>query len=416
MARWLPMAESDLREVLAADVYQGDELAGRLERFDGAIRFTYRPEHVGGGRPLASTLPLTSVPLITPAGSVSPFFAGLLPEGARLAALTRRVRTSADDMLSLLLAVGGDCVGDVRVVPVGTYPGTVTPLVVVDDWAETDFEELFTASTAVGGQRLERAALPGVQEKVSAAMISFPVSGASGSHFLKLEPPGYPQLVANEAFFMSFASAAGLPVADVAVVNDRRGRAGLLVSRFDRHRGPDGALRRLAQEDACQFCGSYPADKYLLPLSRIAERVRYLADAPRPAVRDLVRLVTFSYLIANGDLHAKNISLRTSPDGVLELAPGYDLLADLPYTGDPHQALKVDGRDLGITRAVLIEFAGRFGVRDRAVHGVLDRICDIAPVWADRLGEIGLPAKPTAHLRATILARRDELGRDSTAG
>lgn len=132
-------------------------------------------------------------------------------------------------------------------------------------------------------------------------------------------------------------------------------------------------------------------------------------------MRDLVRLVAFSYLIANGDLHAKNISLRISPDGVLELAPAYDLLADLPYTGDPHQALKVDGRDLGITRAALITFAGRFGVRDRAAHGVLDRICDIAPAWADRLGEIGLAAKPTAHLRSTILARRDELGRESTA-
>lgn len=408
------MAESDLREVLAADVYQGDDLAGRLERVDGAIRFRYRPEHVDGGRPLASTLALTSVPLISPAGSVPPFFAGLLPEGARLAALTRRVRTSADDMLSLLLAVGGDCVGDVRVVPAGSDPGAVAPLVVVDDWAETDFEELFTASTAVVGHRLERAALPGVQEKVSAAMISFPVSGASGSHLLKLERPGYPRLVVSEAFFMSFASASGLAVADVAVVNDRNGREGLLVSRFDRHRGPDGALRRLAQEDACQFCGSYPADKYLLPMSRIAERVQILADAPRPAVRDLVRLIAFSYLIANGDLHAKNISMRTNPDGVFELAPAYDLLADLPYTGDPHQALKVDGRDLGITRTGLVAFAGRFGVRDRAVHAVLDRVCDIAPAWTDRLHEIGLPAKATAHLRATILARRDELGSDST--
>ena len=47
----------------------------------------------------------------------------LLPEGRRLGALRRAVKTSADDELSLLLAVGADAIGDVQVVPSGTRVG-----------------------------------------------------------------------------------------------------------------------------------------------------------------------------------------------------------------------------------------------------------------------------------------------------
>ncbi len=410
---WSPMTDDDPREVTAADVYKGDVRAGVLERMEGAVQFRYLPDYLAGGGPqVATRLPLSPQPVVTPAGSVHPFFAGLLPEGVRLGALTRRVKTSADDMLSLLLAVGADCIGDVRVVPGASDAAPAKPLVVVDDWADADFDELFAASVAVSGTRLELSALPGVQEKVSAAMISFPVTGASGSHILKLTPPSYPRLVENEAFFMAFAASAGLPVAEVAVVTDRLGRSGLLVTRFDRHVGPDGRLLRLAQEDACQFCGAYPADKYLLPMNRIAQAVADLTDAPLVAGRDLVRLVAFSYLVANGDLHAKNIAIRRRPDGLVELAPAYDLLADLPYTGDQHMALKLDGRDLGLKRSVLVAFAGRFGVRPKAVHAVLDRLCDVAPAWVARLEEIGLDGRATAHLHRTILSRRDELGAD----
>lgn len=404
------MSAVDLREVAAADVYKGEVRAAVLERESGSVRLRYLDEYLAGAGPaIGFRLPKTGPPVTAPAGSVPPFFAGLLPEGARLQALTRRVKTSADDMLSLLMAVGADCIGDVRVIPSGSEPASFPPLAVTGDWSTTDFEELFAASVAVGGERIERAALPGVQEKVSAAMISFPVTGPSVSHLLKLAPAGYPRLVENEAFFMAFAAAAGLPTAPAAVVHDRSGRSGLLVQRFDRL-AEGGHLLRIAQEDACQFCSVYPADKYRITMNAIAKAVVELAASPAVALRDLVRQVAFSYLVANGDLHAKNISLRTRPDGLIELTPAYDLLADLPYTRDAHMALKLDGRDLGLTRQVLVSFADRFGLRPRPVHRLLDRLCDVAPAWVDRLDEIGFDERSTAHLRRTILARRDDLG------
>ena len=51
--------------------------------------------------------------------NLPPFFAGLLPEGLRLRALVQRVKTSEDDLFSLLLAAGADTVGDLSVVAQG---------------------------------------------------------------------------------------------------------------------------------------------------------------------------------------------------------------------------------------------------------------------------------------------------------
>src|SRR5438552_2279477 len=51
---------------------------------------------------VATTLPVTPEPLVRTGGAVPAYFAGLLPEGRRLGALRRAVKTSADDELSLL--------------------------------------------------------------------------------------------------------------------------------------------------------------------------------------------------------------------------------------------------------------------------------------------------------------------------
>ncbi len=68
------------------------------------------------GPAIATTLPVTEVPVLRPGGALHAFFAGLLPESRRLGVLRRAVKISADDELSLLLAVGEDTIGDVEVV------------------------------------------------------------------------------------------------------------------------------------------------------------------------------------------------------------------------------------------------------------------------------------------------------------
>ena len=122
-----------------------------------------------------------------------------------------------------------------------------------------------------------------------------------------------------------------------------------------------------------------------------------------------LRLVAFSYLVANGDLHAKNVSLRNSADdGRVELTPAYDLLSTLPY-GDRNMALSFDGRDDNLKRAQIASFGERFGVRSASTTAMLDELCDVAPAWIARLEEIDFEPRKAADLARVMKKRRADL-------
>lgn len=361
-----------LTAVSAADVYKGGRLAATLRRAADGIEFAYNVDYLAaGGRPVATTLPLTDDPVRTHAGAVPPFFAGLLPEGRRLSSLRRAVKTSADDELSLLLAVGHDVVGDVQVVPAGSEPTPAEPLVQVDkDWAEIRFADVLADAGMV-----DPVGLPGVQDKASARMISVPVARAGQRFLLKIDPPEYPHVVANEAFFLDLARHAGIPAATASVVHDRDGRPGLLVQRFDRIARPDGSTVAVACEDACQVLGRWPADKYSLTAEQV---VTALADqcAARPvALRSLYRQLCFGWLTGNGDIHAKNLSIVSTPDGEWRVAPAYDLPSTVPYD-DKSLALSMVGRRRGLARRHLLDFAAAVDLPERVAHRTLDDLLD----------------------------------------
>src|SRR5687768_11339533 len=126
-----------------ADIYKAGVLAARLERYDGGTRFSYLPAYIASGGPaVASSLPLTPEPVLSAAGAAPPYFTGLLPEGRRLNALRRSIKTSADDDLSLLIAAGGNPVGDVQIVGHGEPLDPNEHAVQLDQKKPVDFDEL----------------------------------------------------------------------------------------------------------------------------------------------------------------------------------------------------------------------------------------------------------------------------------
>src|SRR5687768_16536222 len=126
-----------------ADIYKAGVLAARLERHDGGTRFSYVAGYLrAGGTGVATSLPLTSEPVLSGAGAAPPYFTGLLPEGRRLNALRRSIKTSADDDLSLLIAAGGNPVGDVQIVGHGELLDPEEHAVEVDPRKPVDFDEL----------------------------------------------------------------------------------------------------------------------------------------------------------------------------------------------------------------------------------------------------------------------------------
>src|SRR4029453_1641548 len=204
-----------------ADVYKQGILAARLERHEGGTKFSYLPKYLDAGLPaVATTLPVSAEPVFTPSGAVPPYFTGLLPEGRRLNSLRRSVKASADDELALLMAAGGGPVGDVQTLPPSEAPAAGGAAVVVDSKLPLDFDALLGDSGLI-----DPVALAGVQDKLSAGMISLPVAQAGKRYILKLNAPEFPFVVENEFLMFRYARKLRIPVGNVQLVHDVAGRA-----------------------------------------------------------------------------------------------------------------------------------------------------------------------------------------------
>lgn len=401
----------DLRDVGAADVLIHDEVVATLTRHDDdSVIFTYLGSlRAGRTASVSWSLPVSErAPVVTTGGAVPPFFAGLLPEGVRLGAVVSSTKTSFDDHLTLLLAVGADTIGDVRIVASDRHHESAPPgpMFVPDD--DVDFRDVF--ARLVRSVDVDPVALPGAQPKVSAAVWSVPARTPSGAAILKLTPPaGFPQLSENEYFFMRMAAACGLRVPRTRLLHDPAGRAALLIDRFDRQ----GSMR-IPQEDACQVAGVYPASKYRMKtesvIMSLAGACQRGGGSSTAATLELLRTVVFSYLIGNGDLHGKNLSIH-APGGLWQPTPAYDLLTTQPYTGwrDP-MALDLFGRANRFRRRHFVDAGEHLGLRRRALDRMLDELVESAAPWPDRCQEIGFDARQTELLQAMLRERIAALG------
>jgi serine/threonine-protein kinase HipA len=366
---------------------------GAVFEYDAAFFEAHRDQPGG----LATHLPYSQRVVETSGVNLHTYFAGLLPEGLRLSSLLRKVKTSEDDLFSLLVAAGSDCVGDLfPVLPGAPFEPLAPAEEELSSLDQVSFAELFDRSLGLEHQP----SVAGVQQKLSPSMISFPFATRRKRWILKLNPPEYPRLIENEFFFMNAARSCGLRVPKVHLVHDRGGASGLLVERFDRAYDK-GRWRGIHQEDACQFLNKYPSDKYRLKMGDIAKAMD-LCQAPLVERARLIDLIAFSYVIGNGDLHGKNISL--GGERSLQLTPAYDLLTTRPYR-DLKLALPFEGRDDEVKRRDFLSFVTRFGLLEKAVATRLDRLCTKLTPFVDRVKEIGLDERLTRQLEELMRSR-----------
>lgn len=390
---------ADPRRVTRTEVHVGGRLAAHLTRSDEGVELRYTADYLDDpGPPIATTLPLTDAPVLAPAGAVPAFFAGLLPEGRRLTSLRNLVKTSADDELSLLIAVGQDPVGDVQVLLPGGRPALDAPQPAPEAaWGDLSFADILRDSA------LDPAALAGAQDKVSGRMLTVPLTHRGRQHLLKLEPPEHPGVVANEAAMLALARHLRQRVARSTVVHDRDGRSGLLVERFDRVPRADG-LVRVAVEDAAQLLGRYPADKYALTTEAVLRRVSEISSAGLPAARAVLQQIALAWLTGNGDLHAKNISVMRV-DGSWRPTPIYDIPSTLPY-GDHRLALSIAGRDDSLSYRRWTTLAAGAGLPPAAADRALDEVLQVTHDAPEALVDALAPAPHVARRIARVLARR----------
>ena len=380
----------------AADVWVGTKHVATLRTLnDGSTSFAYteRALHQGGPA-VASTLPVTSTPVLSPGGALPAFFSNLLPEGRRLSTLKRKAKASLDDELGLLLSVGNNTIGDVAVVPQGTTPRDGAVQITLNQ--STDFSEVLSSAGV-----LDPAALPGMQDKASARTIAVPAVAGGTEYILKVSPPEYPLLVENEA--ACFAIAHGLrrqlPASTVRVLHDVHGRSGLLVTRFDRQ-----GHTRWHVEDAAQLLNLPPAMKYSPTLESVAEAVSRLAASPPLALQKIAYMTALAWLTGNGDMHAKNISVIDRGRGI-EVAPLYDIPSTVPY-GDHGLALSVAGSKDNLSAKKFLSFVQDIGLPQKVGLTIIRNALKATERAADRLTALDFDPRRTRDLTRALAWRR----------
>jgi serine/threonine-protein kinase HipA len=324
----------------AVPIHFADDHVADVDSDSGELRYVPQWVQSGGGFPISLSMPLATDPYA--AGLVIPWLTNLLPEGDPLRALTQMIGISSEDVLGLLEAAGGDVAGALSIgerKPAGD-PGY--------HWFE-DERQLETIINELprrpflADEEGVSMSLAGAQNKLpvhsEGERLAIPVNGAPSTYILKPDNPRLPGSVQNEALCMVLAARAGLPVAEVTtgVAGERQF---LLVTRYDRS-GPDGAVRRIHQEDFCQALGRFPAAKY--EFNRTGRRGPSLAEMfelcrDHMTARDINHLldaIIFNVAVGNVDAHAKNFSILLEP-GLVRLAPLYDLMSGLAWEGITH--------------------------------------------------------------------------------
>ena len=234
----------------------------------GSMRFAYDGDWLGNAAAPALSVSLPERPEPFPPRQSRPFFEGLLPEGAQRDAVAAALGVSRANEFRLLEQLGGEVAGALSLWPAGETPppsaGPGSPVALADDELATLLASLDTRPFLAGTRGL-RLSLAGAQSKMPVVLvdgrIGFPAPGQPTTHILKPPIARFPATTENEAFAMRLAAGLGLDAAPVEpyVVADR---PCLLVTRYDRRAEPDGAVRRLHQEDFCQALGVVADRKY----------------------------------------------------------------------------------------------------------------------------------------------------------
>ena len=324
-----------------------------------------------------------------PQGVVRAFLDGLLPEGEPRRAIARDVGVSAQDTYGLVRELGRDCAGAVVIQPADEPPppataSTTTAERLDSSELESLVRNLRSAPLGAGGR--VRISLAGVQEKLVLTRMpdgswGRPVDGTPSTHILKPEIAAYPQTVENEAFCMRVAKHLGLEVAAIETTEIADHKL-IVVERYDRQVGDDGAVERIHQEDFCQALGIPPDAKYEEDggpsLRRLAETLQAVAAPCSPD--GLARAVTLNVLLGNGDAHGKNFSMLHLASGALTLAPLYDLVSTLAYEGD-RLAMWVDDvqRIDRVPAPRLIDEIARWGMPRERAESIVYELLDAAP-------------------------------------
>ncbi len=218
------------------------------------------------------------------------------------------------------------------------------------------------------------------------------------THILKpAGTAGFEMLPVVEWLCLELGRSAGFDVPDAALLEMPDGMSpALVVERFDIRRAP-ADQRRLAMEDFCSILDLPASAKYDGTIERMARGLRPLSTDPASDLDILFRRAVFAWLIADGDMHLKNLAVLKVAEvdakafTSVRFAPLYDAVTTrvFPGLGGDRMALKLNGKDDRLTPQDFLALARTIGV---SAGDAETAIADLTARVADRAQGLQLPA------------------------
>jgi len=341
-------------------------------------------------------------PLIrqTTPGRLPPFILSLLPEGWLEQVLKdkdeRAVLRSGKRYLSNITIVENEAEPkelpqDILVTRLDKYANDGLFTGRYEGPGRSEMEENFERNLAQIYASAETPRLSGVQIKAPMYLdekgVLSPATSKPFTHILKpAGTSGYDALPIIEWISMALGRASGFEAPATALVTmpDKMPPA-LLLERFD-IRDSTSDQRMLALEDMCSVLDLPTSAKYDGTMERVARAVRPLSTAPEDDLLTIMKRALFAWLIADGDMHLKNMALlKTAQPGDrqfrgVRMAPLYDAVTTRVFPKLKHDrlALKLNGKDDHLRRADFRALATTAGLRagdaDAAVESVLQKL------------------------------------------
>jgi serine/threonine-protein kinase HipA len=361
-----------------------DDLVGRLTH-DG-FEWRWKPERRSGPALIRETTP----------GKLPAFIESLLPEGWLAQVLHERderdtLRRGRRYMSNIAIVEDRDQLAtlpaDVLSTPLASFAADGRFTGGYAGPGRGEIEETFEQNLARIFARSETPRLSGVQIKAPMSLTEdgalVPAIDQPFTHILKpAGTAGFDMLPIVEWLCLELGRATGFETPDAALIAMPDGMPpALVVERFDIRRGPHDQ-RRLAMEDFCSILDLPTSAKYDGTIERMARALRPLSTDPAADLNILFRRAVFAWLIADGDMHLKNLAvLKTADVGAktfttVRFAPLYDAVTTRVFPGlaGDRMALKLNGKDDRLTRQDFLSLARTIGLTVEDAEAALEAL------------------------------------------
>lgn len=270
------------------------------------------------------------------------------------------------------------------------------------------FIDLTLAGVSLKAQEMVgKMSISGVQPKLSVKLADrsgdphLEVTGEGGQYILKPQVQAFANLPENEELCMTIAEDIGIDVPAHCLVHLKDKSLAYVVKRFDRE-----GRRKVHQEDFAQILEKQ--DKYNGSVEEIGKKLKTASEVPGLDVQLFFERVVFNFLIGNGDAHVKNYSVIYNEEGLVRLAPVYDLVCSrivIPEEAD-ESALTIQGKKGRIKRKDIDLLANYLGIPEKIKF---EKFAGKKELFRSRLAESLLPKELAEAFDKLLIERFQRL-------